>query len=471
MTFHRFFAFRFIFALGVVLLAGAASAQVQAQGVPPDSAAAGGDGNVGFAQSLAEAYLRNPEMEAARAELRSVDEGYAQAMSGYRPRLTGEVSYTSSRYDGDVFDNHSDPKNLALELRQPLYRGGSTQANVKASMNRINAQRAVLHDVEQRVLLDAVTVYLDVRRDNELVRLNFNNEKVLERHLEASRQRFTLGDITRTDVSQAESRLANAVAGRVRAEGSLQASRARFERVVGVTPGALPAPVYTVNLPETLGGAIRLGESQNPDIHFSEYSQAAARADTRAVKGELLPQVDLTGSLGRTYDPALRTDDYVNTTSVGVVASVPLYTGGAVDARVRQARQIEHQRRMEQQRAARSVRQGVIDAWTELGSAEAEMQARKSQIDAAKLALDGVRIETDYGSRTTLDLLDAEQEYLDAQVAHVIAERNKVVAIYRVLASIGELTAAKLQLDVPVYNPAANFQKVKNRWIGTSIDD
>lgn len=458
MRYFRFFVFFLSFSVSVFAVAGSATAQEGGGAVTP------------FDAALAEAYLRNPELEAARAELRSVDETYAQAMSGYRPRLTGEASYTSSYYDGDVFDNHADPKNLALELRQPLYRGGTTQASVKASSSRINAQRAVLHSVEQKVLLDAVTAYMDVRRDSEIVRLNLNNEKVLETHLEASRQRFKLGDITKTDVSQAESRLANAVASRVRAEGSLRASRARYERAVGQEPQDLPAPVFRLDIPQTLEQAIALAEEQNPDIHFADYSHDAASADTRAVTGELLPQVDLTGSLGRTYDPAQRTDDHVNTTSVGVIASIPLYTGGAVDARVRQSKQIESQRRMERLRAGRGVRQTVIAAWTELSAAEAEMQARKAQIDAARLALDGVRIETDYGSRTTLDLLDAEQEYLDAQVAHVIAERNRIVALYSVLSAVGELTAARLGLQVPIYNPTAHFKSVKNRWIGTGID-
>src|SRR6218665_606593 len=171
-----------------------------------------------FTQSLADAYLNNPELEAARAELRSVDETYAQAMAGYRPQVSGEVSYTSSRYDGEMFDTHSDPKDIVLAVRQPLYRGGSTQANVEVSNNQIKAQRARLQVTEQDVLLAAVTAYMDVRRDGELVQLNINNEKVLREHLEASRKRFSLGDITKTDVSQAESRLANATASRVRAE-------------------------------------------------------------------------------------------------------------------------------------------------------------------------------------------------------------------------------------------------------------
>jgi len=426
---------------------------------------------ISFDQALIAAYQYNPTLTAARAELRSVDEDYAQAMSGYRPRLNGIADYTSSRDRGDLTDTHADPKTLALEVQQPLYRGGTTQANVQSAYNRIKAQRAILHATEQDVLLDAVTAYMDVVRDTELLKLNANNENVLAAQLEAARKRFELGDITKTDVSQSEARLANARASRVTAEGNLRASKARFERVIGTAPeGRLGRPSYTVNMPASVDDALAIAENKNPDLHFARFSAAAARYATRAVTGELLPQVDLTGSIGRTYDPALRADDEIDSTVVGVRATVPLYTGGGVDSRARQARQIESQRRMELHRAERAVRQEVIDAWAALTAADAEMTARQSQIAAAKLALDGVRIETDYGSRTTLDLLDAEQEYLDAQTGYVIAERNKIVALYRVMASVGELTAEGLGLDVAAYDPTANFQKVKNRWIGTRID-
>ena len=427
---------------------------------------------ISFSQALIAAYQYNPSLTAARAELRSVDERYAQAMSGYRPRLNGIADYTSSHDRGDTIDTHADSKTLALELQQPLYRGGSTQANVKSSHNQIKAQRAILHAIEQDTLLDAVTVYMDVVRDTELLKLNTNNENVLSAQLDAARKRFELGDITKTDVSQSEARLASSTAGRVTAEGNLRASKARFERVVGVAPeGSLGRPVYTLNMPAGVDDALAIAENKNPDLHAARFSTNAAKFATRSVTGELLPQVDLTGSIGRTYDPALRTDDEIDSTTVGVRATVPLYTGGGVDSRARQARQVESQRRMELHRAERAVRQGVIDAWTALTATDAEMIARKSQIDAAKLALDGVRIETDYGSRTTLDLLDAEQEYLDAQTSYVIAERNKIVALYRVMASIGELTAFDLGLDVASYDPTDNFQKVKNRWIGTQIDE
>lgn len=431
-----------------------------------------GASSISFDQSLIAAYQYNPTLTAARAELRSVDERYAQAKSGYRPRLNGIADYTSSNDRGDVFDTHSDSKTLALEVQQPLYRGGSTDANVKSSHSQIQAQRAILHAVEQDVLLDAVTVYMDVVRDAELLKLNTNNESVLGAQLDAARKRFELGDITKTDVSQSEARLANATAGRVTAAGNLRASKARFERVVGIVPdGVLGRPVYTLNMPASVEDALAIAENKNPDLHAVRFSTKAAKFATRSVTGELLPQVDLTGSIGRTYDPALRVDDEIDSTTVGVRATMPFYTGGAVDSRARQARQIESQRRMELHRAERAVRQGVIDAWTALTAADAEMVARKSQIEAAKLALDGVRIETDYGSRTTLDLLDAEQEYLDAQTGYVTAERNKIVALYRVMAAIGELTAADLGLDVAIYDPRANFQKVKDRWIGTQIDE
>jgi len=428
--------------------------------------------DISFDQALSAAYQYNPALTAARAELRSVDETYAQAMSGYRPRLNGIADYTSSHDRGDVIDTHSDSKTLALELQQPLYRGGSTRANVKSSYDRIKAQRSVLHATEQDVLLDAVTVYMDVVRDAELLKLNSNNENVLIKQLDAARKRFELGDITKTDVSQSEARLANARASRVTAEGNLRASKARFERVVGASPeGTLGRPIYVLNMPANVEDALVIAENKNPDLRFARFATTAAKHATRSVTGELLPQVDLTGSVGRTYDPALRVDDEIDSTTIGVRATVPLYTGGGVDSRARQARQVESQRRMELHRAERAVRQEVIDAWAALTATDAEMVSRKSQIEASKMALDGVRIETDYGSRTTLDLLDAEQEYLDAQTSYVIAERNKIVALYRVMAAIGELTAEDLGLDVAAYDPKVNFQKVKNRWIGTHIDE
>lgn len=434
---------------------------------PVASRAAGG---VSFEVALGEAYKNNPQLEAARAELRAVDENYAQAMSGYRPAVTGDASASFANQSGDVQDTDADPKTLGVGITQPLYRGGTTSANVKAADNRIKAQRALLHVTEQNVLLDAVTAYMDVLRDSQIVELNVNNEKVLSSRQDAARQRFELGDLTRTDVSQADSRLSAATAARVRAEGNYRASRAVFERVTGLSPDGLQKPTENIMVPSSVDVAIEDARQHNPDMIFAQYSSEAAKAQTDAIRGERLPQVDLTGSVGRTYDPAQRLDSRVDDTSIGLRAVVPLYTGGGTEARIRQARQVEQQRKFDINTAERGVQQVVIDAWTALESAKAEMEARAAQIRASQLALDGVKVEADYGSRTTLDLLDAEQEFLDAQVAYVIAERNKIVAAYRLLASVGDLRAEALGLNVPVYDPIAHFQKVKNKWTGTSAD-
>lgn len=444
----------------------------QAAKVPaaPVQAAAPVSGGMSLEMALAEAYRNNPDLQAARAALRAVDENYARAMSGYRPSVAASADYTHSDVEGDVISSSSDPKTMSLDIAQNLYSGGTTSANVAAADNQVKAQRALLVSTEQSVFLDVVTSYMDVMRDQQIVQLNMNNEKVLSNHLDASRQRFELGDITKTDVSQSESRLSAATAGRVRAEGNYRASRAAFEQVVGITPEGLQKPAQDILVPSSLDVAQADAMQNNPDILYARYASSFASESTRAIRGELLPKVDLTGGFGRTYDPSQISEDKVDSTVLGLRAVVPLYTAGGVDARVRQARQTEQQRRMEMRSSERFVNQSVVDAWAALEAARAEMSARAVQIGAAQLALDGVKVETDYGSRSTLDLLDAEQEYLDAQVSYVIAERNKVVAAYRLLSSVGDLTADKLKLNVALYDPDKNFQKVKNKWIGTGID-
>lgn len=445
---------------------------LQIQGAASYSSVKKEDKNViTFYQALEETYIKNPALEAARAALRAVDESYAQAVSGFRPSVNGTTSYVSTKSDGDVTDTHGDAKTLSLEVTQPLYRGGSTLAKTNKSDNDIKAQRALLHVKEQDTLLAATEAFMDVLRDEEIVRLNLSNEKVLTNHLDASRERFKLGDITRTDVSQAESRLADAVATRITAEGNLKRSRAAFEKTIGLPAiGTLEAPKVHLPLPATLEEAIAEGERNNPSILYAQYLDAAANASTRAIVGELLPQVDLSGAVGRTYD-AGSGDDNRDTGTLTLRATIPFYSGGDTYSRIRQSRQVEAQRRLEIRESERAARQSVIDAWEGLASARAESDARKSQIEAARLALEGVKVESEYGSRTTLDLLDAEYEYLNAQVALVIAERNRVVAAYELFATLGHMTAKGLGLGVNEYVPEANFQKVRNQWFGSKIQE
>ncbi len=428
-------------------------------------------------RALAETYLKNPDLEAARAQLRAVDESHAQAMAGFKPTVNGTAGYTSTSRSLDTGTTSSNPKALELAVTQPLYSGGSTVADVNAASNTIKAARASLQVREQTVLLDAVTAYMNLIRDQEIVQLRLNNEKVLESHLKAAQERFDLGDITRTDVSQAQSRFAASTASRIAAEGNLKSSRAFFEKVIGLppprsaavsdsgafAPARLRKPAVKLPLPATEEEALLWAEQANPTIAYAKYAEEAATACTRSIMGENLPQVDLAGSVSKTYDPAASASDDETTRAVGITMTLPLYAGGGTMSRIRQSRQTENQLRMARESAGRALRQTVIDARERLAAAEAESLALQSQIDASKLALDGVKVEADYGSRTTLDLLDAEQEYLDAQVAHVSAETDRIIAAYGLLAAVGRLTASGLQLEVPVYNAEKNFQNLSRR--------
>jgi outer membrane protein/adhesin transport system outer membrane protein len=315
---------------------------------------------------------------------------------------------------------------------------------------------------------------MNIIRDEKIVELTLNNEKVLTTHLKAVRDRLKVGDVTKTDVSQSEARLAKAMAGRIAAEGNLKKSRAFFEKIVALSPEHLQKPDINITLPTTLEEALTLAQNNNPAIAVSQFTQQAAKAQTRMIEGELLPTIDLTGSVAKTFNPSLSAAEVDNSRAIGVQAALPLYTGGATLSRIRQSQQNENQQRIDGVNTDRLVHQAVIDAWEGLTSAAAETKARQAQIDASKLALDGVTVERDYGSRSTLDLLDAEQEYLDAQVAFTGAETAKTIATFDLLKSVGNLTVTGLHLETPVYNldnlfQGGLFQNSKKSWLHKQI--
>jgi len=447
------------------------SAPAPAIPIPPANTVAPAPKGVSLQEAMIEAYLRNPDLESARAELRAVDEQYAQAESGFRPQLSSSASYTTSHLSGDRGTRfNADPKTLELSVIQPIYSGGATVASVDAADKTIKAERAKLAGTEQSVLLSVVTFYMNVVRDAEIVDLNISNESVLKKHLDESNERFRLGDITKTDVAQSESRLAAATAARVAAEGTLKISRADFEKAAGLPPDNLAKPAVDAKIPATVDEVMTEALHNNPALIQAQYARDAAQASTRVVRAELLPSVDLSGALDRTYDPETGPDTYQDQSTVLVQATVPLYAGGGTYSRIRQARQIESQRAHDVDSATRAVRDGVTSAWETLAAANAESESQRVQIDAAKLAAEGVEVEANYGARTVLNVLDAQQEYLNAQVSRVISEHDRIVAIYSLLASMGHLTAGALNLGVPVYNPQDNFLKVKDKWIGTGID-
>lgn len=427
------------------------------------------------AQSLNEvfsaAYNNNPTLLAARAALRATDEGVPQALSGWRPTvsLTGEYGRQRNEYDPSTTTQPSatlDPRTTSLTVSQPLYRGGRTEAATDSAEALVLAGRQDLASTERRVLLDAVTAYMDVVQNQAVLDLNRNNEEVLRRQLDAVRERFRVGEITRTDVAQSESRLSRATADRIFSEGALVSSRAVLARIIGEMPRTLVSPPPLPQLPANEDEALAIAYDENPDLLGARFREVAAKYDVRAVSGALLPTVSVNGSLSKA-DETTRSNLETESAKIALQLTVPLYEGGQVYSQTRQRKQTHNQRRIQVEEQRRAVRQAVVQAWENLGTARSNITARRAQVDAARIALEGVQQEAEVGSRTVLDVLDQEQEYLDARVAEVRARRDEYVAGFTLVSSVGRLTARQLTLPVDYYDPEANYKRVRDKWFGT----
>mgnify|MGYP003835947991 FL=1 len=424
------------------------------------------------AQSLNEAliqtYQSNPTLSAARAELRATNERVPQALSNWRPLVEVE-GRGGKAYDDDTRPTSNNegrsPASGELVVTQPLYRGGRTVAGTERAENEVLAQRARLETTEQDVLFNAVTAYADVWRDQSVLQLNINNEQVLSRQLEATQDRFDVGELTRTDVAQSESRLSSATADRIGAEGNLSSSRANFENVIGVYPQQLDQPPLPPELPSNLEEVVSAAESSNPAVLATTYDELAALRSVREVEGELLPSVNLQGSLGYQHENSSRSSEGSSAEILAIV-SVPLYQQGSVSSRVRESKQVASQRRLLVREALRQARDDAISAWESLQTARAQIRALEQSVRANEIALEGVRQENAVGARTILDVLDAEQELLDAQVGLVSARRDEIVASYAVLSAVGRLTAANLGLSTAIYDPQEDYRTVRDKWFG-----
>lgn len=425
----------------------------------------------GLNEALSKAYTTNPDLDAARAELRSVDENAPQARAGFRPTVTATATLGHTGTDGTALgDDEYTSRTAQLAVDQPLYRGGRTAAAVRQADRIIAAQRAALHNTEQAVFLKGVEAYLNVLRDEAVLNLNKNNEEVLRRQLQATKDRFSVGEVTRTDVSQAEARLSGAVSGRVQAEGALTESRATYQNVFGEAPTHLVKPTTTVSdLPASLDDAIEEALKANPQIVLAENNVGAAGAILDGARGERLPTLTASGRLAHTYDNGSSAYNRNDSASALLTLSVPLYEAGSVSSRIRQARQDVSRYTSAEESARRSVIEAATQAWEQLQTAKSTRSSRQSQVTAAQVALSGVREEANVGSRTVLDTLNAEQESLDARVGLVRAEHDEILAQYQLMAAVGRLTARDLQLPVEYYDEKAYADRVRNQWIGSDI--
>ncbi len=421
-------------------------------------------------EALAAAYASNPTLEAERARLRASDEGVALAGSGWRPTITASADAGVAESDSSLTGSDSTtPTSYGLTLNQPLYRGGRTVADTSRARNQVFSDRARLVSVEQSVLLDAATAYINVLRDSAVLQLRISNEQVLRRELEATRDRAAVGDANRTDVSQAEARHAGAIAGRILAASELDTARAVYRRVIGHPPRDLVRPQPIAGLPGSLDQANALAEEQNPAILSAIYAERSAQDDVRLNFGELLPSLSLNGSVEHSED-TITSGASRDDASIIAQLTVPLYQAGAPSARVRRSKQVASQRRLEVEDARRQVREETTQAWEGLNAARASINQFEIQVRANQIALDGTREEARVGSRTVLDVLNAEQELLDAQVSLVDATAVAVVAELRLLAAVGRLTARDMGLQVEIHDDEAYFNKVKSKLWGTGIN-
>lgn len=387
---------------------------------------------------LKQTWETSPSLMAARSAQKAIEESLPQAQAGWKPRLDADASVTRSDPAGSALDANT-AKDAGLSVTQPLYRGGRTVAEIRAANNAIKAGAARLALSEQSVLLGAATAYMDVVRDQALVDLGEQNKSVIEKQLKASEARFQVGDVTRTDVSQAKARLAQAQADLIAARGNFRISRAAFFQVTGQNPERLELrPKIVLPLPPTLEESIAMAETKNPGIQAARYDYRASDDNKDAVLGELMPEVSAFGSVTRDWDG--RSADGTST-AVGVRASMPLYEAGSVRSRLRQARHTVDQKNMTLASARRLAREDIVTGWENLQAARAEIDSRRAQVGAATLARDGVHQEAEVGARTILDALDADRELLNAQVALVTAERNEIVAQFSLGAALGLLGA------------------------------
>jgi TolC family type I secretion outer membrane protein len=409
--------------------------------------------------ALANAYNTNPDLGAARAQLRSADELVAQALSGFRPQLGASASYDIVDLDSSQGSATLDSSTVGVTLSQPLYRGGGLDANLRASENTVRANRANLITTEQQILYDAVQAYAGVWRDRSVLELAINNEKRLQRQLQATRDRFNVGEVARTDVAQAEARLSAAEASRVEAEGLLANSIATFRRVIAQEPQNVEQPAKPADLPANEAQAQELAAA-NPNIATAQYTLAAAKDDVDVAFSRLLPQVDLRASASYANEPSSNLD-WQRDGSIGVQVTVPLYQGGAEYSQVRQNKQIARQRDEQLVSTQRGVAETVTTAWETLQTSTSNIQSRQAQVRANRIALEGVEQEAQVGSRTVLDVLDAEQELFGSQVELVRAQANEAL-----LASVGQLTADRLELPVEQYDAEAYYKENRSRLFG-----
>jgi outer membrane protein len=427
-------------------------------------------------EALIDAYNGNPQILSERANLRAIDEGVSQALSGWRPTVTvtgsGGVQRSETQPGAPPFSQAKsflNPYTADINLTQPIYPARVPSLTAQAEKN-VESERARNIATEETVFFSVIQAYLDVVRDQATLDLSINNEQVLRRQLEATNDQFRVGAVTRTDVSQAEARLAAATASRLQASGNLQVSRANFERAVGHTPAKLEPAALRPVLPATRDEAISLASHNNPTLIAAIFAEDAALDGVNAARAQLLPSLALIGDINRGQDTLLRGRETTSYSLIGRL-TIPLYEAGNFYSQTRQASEVVGQRRGQTDDARRAAVQLATQAWEQVTSGRAQIVSLQSTIKAAGIALDGVRQEATVGSRTVLDVLNAEQELFTDRVQLVTAQHDTALAEFNLSQQIGRLTAVDLRLPVKLYDADVHYRSVRDKWLGFEAKD
>jgi len=429
-----------------------------------------------IASALSKAYIGNPQLKADQARQRATDEQVPQAKSGWRPTVTTNSDIRKT-YQGtrSVATGGSYSKSdfldggFRIDLSQPVFDGFRTENALREADATVRAGNQNLLAVEQQVLLDGAIAFMDVIRDRQIANYRRDSLDNFKEQVRAATARFDVGEVTRTDVAQANARSAEARGRYAVAVGNLETSVANYIRVIGVKPGRLIFPPLSPRVPKTLRQAIEISGETNPQILAAAYVEQAAEANIGVQKSDLLPKVNF--EAGYLIDNNSRNS--FGRSRAGFIQgtlSVPIYQSGRVYSQIREAKQISSQRRLEVLDVHRQVRERVVSAWHILKAATVTIAAAKEAVAANKIALDGVTQEAQVGTRTTLDVLDAENELVETQVALANSLRDRIVAGYQLVAAIGHMTAGDLRLSVNVYDPRRNLEEVRDKAFGARIN-
>jgi outer membrane protein len=434
--------------------------------------------------ALVQAYQNNPSLNAQRASLRGTDENVPQALSGYRPKLsitaqsgynytnaTQQVPIGSTVVTSTPLAEQFISRNVAATGTYTLFNGFQTASRTRQAESQVDGARETLRVTEQQVLLDTVTAYMNLLRDQAILDLNRRNVEVLTEQLKQTRSRYNIGEVSHTDVAQADARLAAARLTLLGAQSNYVTAQGNYRRVIGVDPGRLApgTPVDRLS-PNVLAKAIEQGQANSPSVLAAMYGVDVAQLAVKISEGALYPNLAVTASASYGQYPAY---ELVKETVASVLGTltVPIYQGGAEYSAIRQSKEALGQQRLNLDMNRDQARATVVQSWGQLDAARAQIEAAKADVNAAEAALNGVREEARVGQRTTIDVLNAQQELVNARIALVTAQHDRVVASYTLLAAVGGLSMQKLGLNVTIYNPQVHYQQVRDAWIGVRNPD